>query len=147
MKLTFGIVPNGQQTIWVSKLLPYLKKSEIWSRGRCNVDDIVRFVVTGQLLLWAVYNPENQQAFGFVITETKEYPRGKMLVLQYCAGEPGAMALVDDEMQASFEDFARKAGCMGIEFYGRLGWRNQTKKYGYTSKSVVYEKFFGPEKT
>jgi hypothetical protein len=142
MSLTFAIVPNGQQTVWVSKLLPYLKKSEIWSRGRCNIDDIVKFIVTGQLLLWVVYNPETLQAFGFMITETKAYPKGSMLVLQYCAGEPGAMALVDDAMHQAFEDFARRAGCMGIEFYGRPGWKNQAKKYGYTGQSVVYEKFF-----
>jgi hypothetical protein len=142
MNLSISLVPYGQISYMVSPLIKYLQKSEDWTKGRSSVDDIVRFVLTGQMQLWVVYEPESQEIYGYVITEIKQYPQSKMFVIQYCAMEPNHMKHVEDVMHETADRFARDAGCAGIEFFGRPGWEPHVKKRGYTVKTVVFEKFF-----
>jgi ABC-type molybdate transport system substrate-binding protein len=142
MNLTISLVPYGQISYMVSPLIKYLQKSEDWTKGRSSVDDIVRFVLTGQMQLWVVFDPETQEIHGYVITEIKQYPQSKMFVIQYCAMEPNHMKYVEDVMHETADHFARDAGCAGIEFFGRPGWEPHVKKRGYTVKTVVFEKFF-----
>lgn len=142
MNLTISLVPYGQISYMVSPLIKYLQKSEDWTKGRSSVDDIVRFVLTGQMQLWVVFDPETQEIHGYVITEIKQYPQSKMFVIQYCAMEPNHMKYVEDVMHETADRFARDAGCAGIEFFGRPGWEPHVKKRGYTVKTVVFEKFF-----
>jgi hypothetical protein len=127
----------------IPALLPYLAESEKWSKGRASVDDILRFVLNQQMQLWVVH--EENTIYGHVITEIKEYPRCKMLVVQYCAGESNHMQYVDDEIFDLLDRFAKDAGCTGIEFVGRPGWRKQAEKYGFEVRSVMYQKFFKEE--
>lgn len=142
MNLSISLVPYGQISYMVSPLIKYLQKSEDWTKGRSSVDDIVRFVLTGQMQLWVVFEPESQEIHGYVITEIKQYPQSKMFVIQYCAMEPNHMKYVDEVMHETADRFARDAGCAGIEFFGRPGWEPHVKKRGYTVKTVVFEKFF-----
>jgi hypothetical protein len=93
--------------------------------------------------LWVVH--EENTIYGHVVTEIKEYPRCKMLVVQYCAGEPDHMQYVDDEIFDLLDRFAKDTGCSGIEFVGRPGWRKQAEKYGFEVRSVMYQKFFKEE--
>jgi hypothetical protein len=127
----------------IPALLPYLAESEKWSKGRASVDDILRFVLNQQMQLWVVH--EENTIYGHVVTEIKEYPRCKMLVVQYCAGEPDHMQYVDDEIFDLLDRFAKDTGCSGIEFVGRPGWRKQAEKYGFEVRSVMYQKFFKEE--
>jgi hypothetical protein len=142
MNLSISLVPYGQISYMVQPLIKYLQKSEDWTKGRSSVDDIVRFVLTGQMQLWVVFDPETQEIHGYVITEIKQYPQSKMFVIQYCAMEPNHMKYVDEVMHETADRFARDAGCAGIEFFGRPGWEPHVKKRGYTVKTVVFEKFF-----
>jgi len=137
--MNISLVPHGNIAQLIPALWPYLAESEAWTRGRATVDDILRFVFTGQMHLWAVH--DEGSIMGHIVTEIKEYPRCKMLVIQYCAMEPGTLEKVDDQMQTLAHDVAVKAGCAGIEFVGRPGWRNVAKKHGYAVQSVVYQKF------
>lgn len=138
------LVPPGMVSNVIPALLPYLEKSEEWTRGRAKTDDILRFVLNGQMQLWVVH--ENNTAYGYLVTEVKDYPQCKMLVVQYCAGEPHHMQYVDDEIFDLLDRFAKDAGCAGVEFVGRPGWRKQADKHGFEVRSVVYQKFF-KEKT
>jgi len=138
-----SLVPPGMVSGVIPALLPYLKKSEKWTRGRATVDDILRFVLNGQMQLWIVH--EENTIYGHVVTEIKEYPRCKMLTVQYCAGEPSHMQYVDDEIFNLLDRFAKDAGCTGVEFVGRPGWRKQADKYGFEVRSVMYQKFFKEE--
>jgi len=134
------LVLNGNITNAVAAVLPYLKVSEDWSSGRSSVDDIVRFIITGQMQLWVVFDQE--KCYGHFITEIKEYPQAKFLTIQYCAMEPGTMESVEDKMQEYAERFAKDAGCIGIEFIGCPGWRKTANQYGYELHSVTYQKIF-----
>ena len=142
MNLSISLIPYGQISYMVAPLIKYLQKSEDWTKGRSSVDDIVRFVLTGQMQLWVVFEPESQEIHGYVITEIKQYPQSKMFVIQYCAMEPNHMKYVDEVMHETADRFAKDAGCAGIEFFGRPGWEPHVKKRGYTVKTVVFEKFF-----
>jgi len=125
----------------VGAVLPYLVKSEQWTGGKAKVDDILRFVLNGQMQLWAVY--EDNTIYGHYITEVKKYPQCQMLVVQYCSGEPHYMETVEEKAFGMLESFAKDASCMGIEFVGRPGWRKAADKYGYELRSVTYQKMFG----
>jgi hypothetical protein len=142
MNLDISLIPYGQISYMVAPLLRFLQESESWTKGRSSVDDIVRFVLTGQMQLWVVFDPNTQEIHGYVITEIKQYPQSKMFVIQYCAMNPNHMRYVEDSMHEKADRFARDAGCAGIEFFGRPGWEPHVKKRGYTVKTVVFEKFF-----
>jgi hypothetical protein len=147
MNLEVNLVGPGQIAYCISSLLKYLQKSEDWTRGRAAVDDIIRFIYTGQMNLWIVYEPETKVAYGYMVTEIKQYPRCKMLVVQYTAAEPHIMKHVEDKVQDILERFGRDAGCAGIESWGRHGWKKHLDKYGYKSSMAVYEKFFSGDKS
>ena len=138
--MKISLVPPGQLAPNIPALLQFLQESVTRAKERVTVDDILRFVLTGQMALWAVH--EDGVCFGHVITEVKQYPQCKMLVVQYCAMAIGALEKAEDEMQLVAEKFARDAGCKGIEFVGRPGWRATSRKYGYDLHSVTYQKFF-----
>jgi hypothetical protein len=142
MNLELSLVPVGNVSETIPSLLPYLRKSEIWDRGRTKVDDILRFVLTGQMQLWVVFSLEEQEVYGYLITEVKQYSQCKMLVIQYCCIEDNHMQYVEDKMQTLAEKFAKDFGCAGIEFVGRPGWGKHISKYGYDVQSVVYQRFF-----
>ena len=142
MNLNVILVPPGQVTFWITRLTKYLRESAKWSHGRCNVDDIVRFIINGHMQCWAVID-EDFEPYGYVVTEIKQYPLCKMLVIQYTAGEANHMKYAEDTMYAVLDKFGRDGGCAGIEFFGRPGWTPHVKKHGYDVKSVVYQKFFG----
>ena len=142
MKLDITLVPYGRISYVVPSLLQYFEKSEDWARGRASVDDIVKFIITGQMQLWAVFDPEDMAVYGYVVTEIKQYPQKSMFVIQYCAMDSNHMQYVEENMHAMADRFARDAGCAGIEFFGRPGWEPHVRKYGYTKKTGVYEKHF-----
>ena len=142
MNLDISLIPVGKVSETIPALLTYFKESESWTRGRSNVDDIVRFIINGQMQLWVVFSPEEQKAYGHVITEVKQYPQCKMLVIQYCAGEHNHMQFVEDKMYSALDSFAKDTQCAGIELIGRPGWSKHVKKYGYDVQSVSYQKFF-----
>jgi hypothetical protein len=137
------LIPVGQVYTVLTPLLPYLLESVEWTKGRANVDDLIRLIVTGQMQLWVVM--DKNTVLGHTITEIKQYPQCKMLTIQYCAMEPGTLEEVEDHMQDLASRFAKDAGCVGIEFIGRPGWRNTANKYGYSTQSVTYQKFFKDE--
>ena len=142
--MRIALIPPGMVADTIPQLLPYLKKSQEWTKGRVTVDNILKFVLDGQMQLWVGH--EEGKIYGHVITEIKQYPQCRMLVVQYCAGEPSHMKHVDDEMFDLLDRFAMDAGCSGVEFVGRPGWRKQAEKYGFEVRSVMYQKFF-KEKT
>ena len=142
MNLDISLVPYGKISYLIPHLVRYLNESESWAMGRANIDDIVRFALTGQMQLWAVYDQNTDEIHGFVMTEIKSYPQKKMFVVQYCAMTPNHMKHIEDKMHQMADGFAKDMGCHGIEFFGRPGWEPHVKKRGYTVKTVVYEKHF-----
>ena len=142
MNFDISLVPYGKISYLIPHLVRYLNESESWAMGRANIDDIVRFALTGQMQLWAVCDQDTNEMHGFVMTEIKQYPQKKMFVIQYCAMTPNHMKHIENKMHDTANMFALDMGCDGIEFFGRPGWEPHAKKRGYTVKTVVYEKHF-----
>jgi hypothetical protein len=141
MKISIAMVPLDQLKIWIPSLNKYFKKSEIWTRGRATVEDLEAFLYSGRMNLWLFYDETTMTPYGHMITEVKDYPREKWLVLQYCAGDPHTMQHCDTQTHDLLEDFAKVAGCAGIEYYGRPGWKRDARKHGFVTESVLYEKY------
>jgi hypothetical protein len=140
MNLDISLVPVGVIHKVLPQVIKYLEISEDWTRGRANVDDILSFILTGQMQLWVAL--DDSGVYGQLITEIKQYPRCKMLVVQYCSGEPNHMQYVEDKTYAVLEKFAKEHNCAGIELIGRPGWTKHVAKRGFNVKSVMYQKFF-----
>lgn len=145
MNYHLSYIPRGILTEVVSQILPYLPKSEEWSIGRSQVDDIVAYLYSGQMHLVGVYDNDTQRMHGYIICEIKQYPQFKMLIMQYAAGEPGVMQHIEEKMHKFVEDLAKAFGCKGVEFVGRPGWKKSMLKHGYSADTIVYEKFFEGE--
>jgi len=138
--MKISVVRVSQLLSVIPALMPYLEESAKWSRGRAIPEDIVRFLLNGQMLLLSVHDDDS--IYGHVICEVKAYPQCKMLTVQYCAGEPHHMEFVEDEMYALLDNLATQAGAAGIEFVGRPGWKKSAQSHGYEVQSVTYQKFF-----
>jgi len=142
--MNISVVRVSQLLSVIPALMPYLAESAKWSRGRAIPEDIVRFLLNGQMLLLAVHDDDS--VYGHVICEVKAYPQCKMLTVQYCAGEPHHMHFVEDDMYALLDNLATQAGAAGIEFVGRPGWKKSAQSHGYEVQSVTYQKFFEVDK-
>lgn len=134
------LIPPGSITASLPVVLDYLRVSAQWTGGRADVDDLARFLLNGQMQLWAVVNDNG--VFGHLMTEFKQYPRLKILAVQYCAADPHSMDRVEAAAFGTLEQFAKDAGCAGVEFVGRPGWKKSALKHGYETRSVTYQKMF-----
>lgn len=134
------LIPFGSIAEALPAVLNYLRVSAQWTDGRASVDDLVRFLINGQMHLWEVCNDKG--VFGHLMTEFKQYPQLKVLTVQYCAADPHSMDRVEAVAFNTLEQFAKDAGCSGVEFVGRPGWRKAATKYGYSTRSVTYQKMF-----
>jgi hypothetical protein len=143
MTMHVALVLPGALTETLAELLPYLRKSEVWSRGRSTVDDIVRFIVTGQMSLWKVFDDEDELVHGYIVGEIMAYPQGRWLRAQYCAMKPHILQLIEEKINVLAERYALDMGCKGIEFIGRPGWRKYAERHGYNIRSVMYQKLLG----
>ena len=142
MSYEVSYIPYGEITRFLPALQSHLLKSEFWTKGRASVDDIVKFIFLQQMQLWVVHETEQQVVLGYVITEIKQYPKAKHLVMQYSAGDTGVLEAAGDKVFEVLENFAKAEGCAGVEFFGRPGWRRHARKHGCTVETVVYEKIF-----
>lgn len=143
MTLHVALVPPGSIVDTLPQLLPYLRKSEVWARGRSTVEDIVRFVLNGQMSLWKVFDDADELIHGYVVCEIMVYPQARWLRVQYCAMKAHILSLVEGKMNELAERYARDKGCAGIEFIGRPGWRKYAEKHGYSVRSIMYQKALG----
>lgn len=144
-RVDISIVPYGMLAHTLGQLGKYLKISADLTSGRSSVDDIVRLVMVGHYTLWVVFELQTKALIGFFATEVKQYPQRKLLNIQHCVVEPQHLDEMEQVMEDYSERFARDSGCSGIEFVGRPGWRRYSKKNGYASHAVVYQRFFDAE--
>jgi hypothetical protein len=139
--MEISLVPVGHVSRFLPQLMPHFYLSEKWTRGRAVIDDLLRFILNGQMQLWIGH--DEAKVHGHYITEIKTYPQCKMLCVQYCAGNTGIMEQLEHKAFETLEKFAQDADCAGIEFIGRPGWRKAAQVHGFEVQDVMYQKFFG----
>jgi len=134
----------------IIRAIPAKKILEIWpavssmlypaverSHGRWTMPSLLSVLKDGSQQLWIIYE-ENEPIKGVATTEILSYPNTKMLAIQWLGGKDL------DTWGFSFleiiEDFAKAAGCSGIEGIARKGFWKWMKEHGYEDAYTVYEK-------
>lgn len=138
--MELSLVPYGHIVEVIPPLLRHFKVCAELSRGRSSVDDIVRFVLTGRMHLWVVFDTEG--IHGLIISEITQYQQARMLTMQYCSMDTGTLEVIEEKMHEVLQRFAQDNQCYGVEYIGRAGWRPTARRFGYTEESVLYQKFF-----
>lgn len=142
MNLDISLIPYGLLTKTLPQLNGYLSKAAELTDGRSILDDIARMIITGQYTLWTVFDLDKASIVGFFATEVKQYSQCRMLCIHHCVTEPHYFEALEPYFEKTIVSFAKNSGCAGIEFIGRRGWEKYSKKYGYPSYAVMYQRFF-----
>jgi hypothetical protein len=132
-------VPPAHLPDLIPQLLPLLHRAAERTGGRTDAAEIIRAVLNGTFVLWVALDAAGVLE-GHFVTEVRQYPKCKMFVVHHCAMRPGSMEAFDAAMHPLVEEVARSAGCAGIEFMGRRGWRAHARKHGFTSEMTVFQK-------
>ena len=141
-ELEITVVPVEHVPRVVGGLSSFLDIAAARSTGRTSAADILRMILTGQYLLWVLFNKGTMKMHGMFVTEIVNYPQRRMLVAQHVVVEDHLMSAVEGRVETLACAYAKDIGCHGIEFVGRPGWRRYAKDNGYIMRAVVYEKMF-----
>jgi len=130
-------IPSDKILMLWEEVSPMLAPAVERSHGRWTMEFLLDALRSGQQQLWIVFEGE-QPIKGVATTEILVYPNRKMLGIQYLVGKDL------DTWGFSFleiiEDFAKAAGCSGIEGTARKGFWKWMKEYDYKDAYTVYEK-------
>jgi hypothetical protein len=121
-------------TCW-SRVEPFAKKAAEYTYGRYTSDDIYDSIVEHDYQMWVAM--EGSEFKGLVITNIVNYPKRKLLAMQFCGGVD--LKLWKEPMLALLKRFGSEMGCDGIESTGRPGWAKVFKNDGYKATWVTYE--------
>ena len=113
----------------------YMQGAADYTYGRYDVEDILDSVTDYDFTLWIAFNEAGIK--GAVVTSFIDYPRKRMLCMQFCGG-------VDLEqwqapMLELLQRWAKDNDCDGIESTGRVGWSKVFKSDGYKPLWQTYE--------
>lgn len=106
------------------------------TNGRMTLMNICDFIREQDVLLWCAFDEEIKAAG---LTEIRNYPNKKMLVIIGTAGEERENW---QNYHEQMEEFAKSAGCDGVESLMRLGWTKYFKEHGYQYSHAFMEKMF-----
>jgi hypothetical protein len=67
--MEISLVPVGHVSRFLPQLMPHFYLSEKWTRGRAVIDDLLRFILNGQMQLWIGH--DEAKVHGHYITEIK----------------------------------------------------------------------------
>jgi hypothetical protein len=118
-------------------LAPFLEPS-LDVGNEVYIDNLYEEVKRRQGLLWVGYS-EELGIYGAAITEIIQYPRKKVFLIKYLGAKTGAMKPILDVAMSVFRRFATELECDVVQLYGRKGWVNVLRPYGYTPVKYVCE--------
>ena len=131
-----SIVPKEHVDLFWGQVEVLLKPAVNYSHGRYLIEDVYNAIVEGTYILWVAY--DDGRIIGSAITQIIAYPQKKMLgVAFWGSNEP--IESYGPQLLNLLQQYAREAGCMGIEGYGRFGWSRMLKDYGYKKIHEVFE--------
>lgn len=113
----------------------YLKGAADYTYGRYDVEDILDSITDYDHTLWIAFNVEGIK--GAVVTSFIDYPRKRMLCMQFCGGVQ--LDTWQAPMLELLQRWAQDNDCDGIESTGRAGWSKVFKSDGYKSLWQTYE--------
>ena len=126
------VQPEDVEYVWY-KVEPILARAVSRSEGELKTNDILNFVIEGDMQLWIV--AENKEIIAALVTQIITYPQKRILRLVSLAGEDFNKFKHFLDMVQSF---AIQKGCTALELWGRKGWKKLLPEWN--SKYIVYTK-------
>ena len=124
--------PDDVECIW-DQVEPILARAVSRSEGELKTNDILNFVIEGDMQLWIV--AENKEIIAALVTQIITYPQKRILRLVSLAGEDFNKFKHFLDMVQSF---AIQKGCTALELWGRKGWKKLLPEWN--SEYIVYTK-------
>lgn len=118
---------------------PLLAPAVDRSGGRIDLMTTFDWLEEARLLLWTAstdYDGTRRIRAAFT-TRIAHYPLKSMVVIECCGGSD--MHLWVSTANEVFRGYAQKAGCAGVEIYGRAGWSRALRKFGWSQTMVLCE--------
>jgi len=133
-------VPNDSILLIWKEVAPLLYPAVERSHGRWTMQTLLAALKEGRQQLWLIYE-NDQPVKGVGTTEILFYPNRKMLAVQYLGGS--GLDTWGLSFLSIIEDFAKAAGCSGIEATARKGFWKWFKERDYQDAYTVFEKEIG----
>jgi len=118
-----------------SQVEGYLEGAAKYTYGRYNVQDIKDCITDYDHQLWIAF--ENDKIYCAVVTEIANYPRCRILAMQFTGGVE--LKKWKKPMLEILQRWAKDNGCEKIESPGRPGWARVFRDDGYEAKFITYE--------
>jgi len=115
----------------------HLKPAIKRSKGRWEPEYVLAALATGRQHLWVITD-ESREVVGAITNECIDYPEKRMLMIHFLGGKDMDKWYVD--MSDAMTEFAREAGCTGIECIARSGFWKWFQNDGFEKTAVFYEK-------
>jgi hypothetical protein len=126
-KVQVSFVPKDLAVeIW-PKIRGYINSATERTGGRYEPEDVLYEILDGKLLLWVAL--EGTDVIGVATSRFEEYPRKKVLMVPFLAGEQ--FSEWGDDMLSILRKWASDNGCSMLEASGRPGWARVFKDQGY----------------
>lgn len=116
-------------------LLPAVERSN----GRWTMDSLFQNLTSTQKHLWVVFG-EDQTIDCVAVTAVVQYPAKSMLSIEFLGGNDIEKWVF--KLLGVLNNFAKDAGCEGLEATGRYGFWKWLEKDGFERAYTVFEKRF-----
>ncbi len=128
----YGVLSHAVDEVW-EDVAPLLLEASSYADGKYDLEDVYNFIVHKDMQLWVMFNASG--ICGATVTQIIKYPRKKVLMLVFIAGEHADswLNLID-----GIKDFAKEHGCESIEGYGRPGWEKLSKPLGFEKIHTIF---------
>lgn len=136
-KIQISILKPQEVISFWKVVRPYLKPAVDLSNGRWNMEYVLAGLVTGRQNLWVAAD-EDGKIMAAATTEVVDYPLKRMLTMHFIGGED--FDLWYTLMLNGMSEFAKSAGCEGIECVARMGFWKWFKEDGFKKESTFYER-------
>ena len=130
------ILQADVKTVWPI-VAPMLARGVYYSAGRTDMQAVYEALQTSMQLLWVAYDDADNQIAAAFTTREAAYHRRRSLVIDCVGGSKMRQWL--QVASKTFRAYARDAGLIGLEMYGRPGWVRVLKSCGWQQKIVVME--------
>ena len=126
------VQPEDIAYIW-EEVAPLLERVKEHSEGEHEPDDLLEPLTHADMQLWIA--TEDQKMHSAMVTQIVPYPQKQVLRVISIAGSDFKKLYEFNDM---VESFAIRAGCSGMELWGRKGWKKLLPDW--ESNYIVYSK-------
>ena len=114
-----------------------LRKSVDTARGKLDIDDVYKEVMSGEYVLWIVVDYGiGDEIIAAITTKLLEYPKRTAMSMDWIGGTRMREWL--PIAQETISRYAKEHGCSHLEGYGRKAWGRWLGQYGWEPEYIAY---------